>query len=194
MKLIAGLGNPGRRYESTRHNVGWWLLDRIALLWNFESWKRDLDAAVTSKRLRGGLVRLLKPLTYMNLSGASLRPYLRRPTFDVASDLLVVVDDVALPLGSFRLRAHGSAGGHNGLRSIEQAVGTTAYARLRIGIRPLHDEQQTLTNFVLSPMSRTEKEVLNHLGPRLDEAVESWIFEGIGPAMNKFNRKTPPPE
>jgi len=195
LKLIVGLGNPGRDYESTRHNVGWWLLDRIAREWTFEPWHRDLDAMVTSKRIRGRLVRLVKPLTYMNLSGSALRPYLRRPTFTVAEDLLVVVDDVAIPLGTFRLRASGSAGGHNGLKSVELATGTISYARMRIGIRPGRDESASrLSDFVLSPISKSERAVLEDLAPRLTAAAESWVFDGIERAMNEYNRVAPPPE
>jgi PTH1 family peptidyl-tRNA hydrolase len=195
LKLIAGLGNPGRDYESTRHNVGWWLLDRIATAWEFEPWHRDLDSTVASRQIRGRLVRLMKPQTYMNLSGAALRPYLRRPTFSVPDDLLVISDEVALPLGTFRLRASGSAGGHNGLKSIEQAVGTTSYARLRIGIRPEREASiKQLADFVLAPLSKAERVVLDEMEPRLIAAVETWIFEGPGPAMNAHNRNTNPTE
>ncbi len=192
MKLIVGLGNPGRDYESTRHNVGWWLLDRIAKEWSFEPWHRDLDSMITSRRIRGRLVRLVKPLTYMNLSGSALRPYLRRPTFNVVEDLLIVVDEVALPLGSFRLRAKGSAGGHNGLKSIEHATETQSYARMRIGIRPERDESvRQLADFVLSPISKAERAVLEELAPRLTAAAETWVFEGIERAMNEHNGTAP---
>src|SRR5579872_2947433 len=117
MKLIVGLGNPGREYERTRHNVGWWVVDHLADVWHLGAWRQDGQALAVSGRLGAAHVRLVKPLTFMNLSGAALVPYLGRPTFDAATDLLVVVDDVALPVGRMRLRAHGSAGGHNGLRA-----------------------------------------------------------------------------
>jgi peptidyl-tRNA hydrolase, PTH1 family len=195
LKLIIGLGNPGRDYESTRHNIGWWLLDRIASEWSFEPWHRDLDAMVTTRRVRGVMVRLMKPLTYMNLSGNALRPYLRRPTFDITKDLLVVVDDVALPMGRIRLRANGSAGGHNGLKSIEQAASSQSYARFRIGIRPEREENVAqLANFVLGPLSKSERVVLEESAPRLIAAVESWIFDGIEQAMNVYNRAPSSPE
>lgn len=118
MKLIVGLGNPGREYERTRHNVGWWVVNHLADVWHFGAWREDGQALTVSGRLGAAHVRLVKPLTFMNLSGAALVPYLRRATFDPAADLLVVVDDVALPVGRIRLRAQGSAGGHNGLKSI----------------------------------------------------------------------------
>jgi PTH1 family peptidyl-tRNA hydrolase len=195
VKLIVGLGNPGRDYENTRHNAGWWLLDRLAKEWDFEAWRRDLDSLVTSRRIDGRLIRLMKPLTYMNLSGAALRPYLRRPTFNHAEDLLIVVDEVALPLGSFRLRAEGSAGGHNGLKSVEAALGSTRYARLRIGIRPEQLESvNQLADFVLSPMTKGERAILEELAPRLRATVETWIRDGPTRAMNLYNRKTKPPE
>ena len=189
MKLIVGLGNPGRDYESTRHNVGWWLLDLIATKWGFEPWHRDMDAMVTSHRVRGSLVRLVKPLTYMNLSGGALRPYLRRPNFEISRDLLIIVDDIALPFGRIRLRASGSPGGHNGLKSIEQATATNAYARMRIGIHPERAELVgNLSDFVLGPLSKSERAQLKELGPNMIAAVESWVFDGIEKAMNSHNR------
>ena len=122
MKIVVGLGNPGPDYERTRHNVGWWVVDHFADVWRFEGWKRDGEARVASGIVHGQRVRLVKPQTYMNLSGAALRPYLRREVWDKSRDLLVVVDEVALPVGTFRIRARGSAGGHNGLKSVESAL------------------------------------------------------------------------
>jgi PTH1 family peptidyl-tRNA hydrolase len=134
MKLIVGLGNPGKEYVDTRHNVGWWVIDHLAGVWRFEKWRKDQNALVSDGRVGAQRVRLVKPQTYMNLSGGILRPYLRRETWEPGKDLLIVVDEVALPVGRFRLRARGSAGGHNGLKSIEAAVGGQEYARLRIGV------------------------------------------------------------
>ena len=119
MKVVLALGNPGREYEDTRHNVGWWVADHLADVWSFERWRKDGEALVTQGQVGRHRVRLVKPLTYMNLSGQVLRPYLRRPFWTAKSDLFVVTDDVALPLGTFRIRAQGSAGGHNGLKSVE---------------------------------------------------------------------------
>src|SRR4029077_17453353 len=134
MKVIVGLGNPGKEYERTRHNVGWWVLDHLADVWRFDGWRRDGDARVVSGHVASEQVRLVKPQTYMNLSGAVLRPYLRRAGWSPQHDLLVILDEAALPLGSFRFRARGSSAGHNGLKSIEGALGHQDYARLRIGI------------------------------------------------------------
>lgn len=191
MKLIVGLGNPGRRYAETRHNVGWWALDHLADVWHFEGWRAEGDALLMEGRVAEERVRLVKPQTYMNLSGVALRPYLRRLEWSGLQDLLVVVDEVAIPLGTFRLRATGSAGGHNGLKSIEATLGTRDYARLRIGIAPLDPARQVgdLADFVLDPFEAAEQKVVRDLLPRIGDAVECWAREGIQPAMNAYNRK-----
>jgi PTH1 family peptidyl-tRNA hydrolase len=137
-------------------------------------------------------VRLLEPLTYMNLSGKVLIPYLRRPFWSPATDLLVVVDDIALPVGRYRLRAQGSAGGHNGLKSIEQTIGSREYPRLRIGIKPAQEERVVgdLADFVLSPFGVAERREILEMMPRFTDAVEIWMREGIEAAMNAHNRET----
>jgi len=195
MKLIVGLGNPGREYERTRHNVGWWVVDHLADVWHLGAWRHDGQALAVSGRLGAAHVRLVKPLTFMNLSGAALVPYLGRPTFDAATDLLVVVDDVALPVGRMRLRAHGSAGGHNGLKSIEHALGSREYPRLRIGVGPNEERKgiyPNLADFVLAPFARDEREDILALMPRMTELVETWLSEGIEKAMNLYNRRPLP--
>ena len=191
MKLIVGLGNPGREYEGTRHNVGWWVLDHLADVWHMQGWRKDGDARVSAGDVGGQKVRLVKPLTYMNLSGAVLRPYLRRESWNFEKDLLVVLDDAALPLGTFRFRARGSHGGHNGLRSIEGALGSRDYARLRVGIGPparRGGQKADLAKFVLAPLSRAERAVIDELRQDLAEAIETWVREGIDKTMNVFNR------
>ena len=192
MKLVVGLGNPGREYEDTRHNVGWLLLDYLARRWHVEDSRRDGEARVADARFGNTRVRLVKPLTYMNLSGQVLRPYVRREGWSAASDLLVVVDEVALPLARYRLRAQGSAGGHNGLKSIEAALGTREYARLRIGIRPQEHEVVDVSDFVLSRFGKSERAVVDELLPKLADAVEIWVRDGIVAAMNAHNRKALP--
>jgi PTH1 family peptidyl-tRNA hydrolase len=184
VKLIVGLGNPGRQYAETRHNVGWWALDHLADVWRLGGWRRDGDAVATDGRLGEHRVRLLKPQTFMNLSGAALRPYLRRPTFSPATDLLVIVDEAALPLAILRLRAHGSAGGHNGLKSIEAAVQSQEYARLRIGIKPDGDRQTMgdLSDFVLDRFGKAEKEAVLEVMPRVTQLCETWLSEGAAKA------------
>lgn len=192
MKLVVGLGNPGKKYEHTRHNVGWWVIDHLADVWHCDPWRKDGEALVADGRRGVHRVRLVKPQTYMNLSGAVLRPYLRRETWSATSDLLIVVDEVALPLGRYRLRANGSAGGHNGLKSIEAAVGGQAYARLRIGIRPADDARDVgvLSDFVLDKFGKAERETVLGLLPELTALVEMWSADGVLAAMNAFNRKS----
>jgi len=188
LKVILGLGNPGRDYKDTRHNVGWWVLDHLADVWRLDGWRRDGETLTIGGTVAGHPVRLVKPTTYMNLSGQVLRPYLRRPAWSAASDLMVVVDEAALPLGTYRLRARGSAGGHNGLKDVERALGTQEYPRLRVGIKP-EDPRRVgnLSDFVLSPFGKDERAVVLELLPRLQDAVEIWMREGILKAMNAHN-------
>lgn len=133
--------------------------------------------------------RLLKPLTFMNLSGAVLKPYVRRPFWSPATDLLVVVDDVELPFGKLRLRANGSSGGHNGLKSVEHSLGTREYSRLRIGIAPYdpNQDRSDLADFVLDQFSKVEQKLMRDRVSVAAEAIETWLREGIGPAMNQYN-------
>lgn len=190
MKVIAGLGNPGPEYEPTRHNVGWWLVEYLAQRWHFDAWRKDGEALTATGMVGNQKVRLVKPLTYMNLSGSVLRPYLKRDGWTASQDLLVVVDEIAVPVGEFRLRASGSAGGHNGLKSIEAHVKSREYPRLRIGIRPV-DERRVigdLATFVLKPMPRDEREHIDALMPRLAEAVELWVSDGTAKAVSKMGR------
>jgi PTH1 family peptidyl-tRNA hydrolase len=192
MKLILGLGNPGRQYERTRHNVGWWVVEHLADVWHFGAWKEKGQVREVSGHFGNTQVRLLEPLTYMNLSGKVLIPYLRRPFWSPVTDLLVIVDDIALPVGRYRLRAHGSAGGHNGLKSIEQTIGNREYPRLRIGISPTQEDRVTgdLADFVLAPFAASERREILDLMPRFTNAVELWLREGIDAAMNAHNRET----
>lgn len=190
MKIVMGLGNPGPDYERTRHNVGWWVVDHLADVWRFEKWKRDGESRVASGMVHGQRVRLVKPQTYMNLSGAALRPYVRREAWDKSRDLLVVVDEVALPVGSFRIRARGSAGGHNGLKSIEGALKSQEYARLRIGVGPEDPARRRgdLADYVLDNFGKREAKAVQELLPTLAELTESWLQEGAETAMNRFNK------
>jgi len=190
MKLIVGLGNPGKSYVDTRHNVGWWVIDHLAGVWRFDGWRKDQAALVSDGRVGGQRVRLVKPQTYMNLSGGILRPYLRRESWSAAKDLLVIVDDAALTVGRYRLRAQGSAGGHNGLKSIEAAVGGPEYARLRIGVGPPTDRQRKgdLADYVLDKMGKRERQDVEDLFPDLVMLVETWLSDGSEKAMSKHNR------
>jgi PTH1 family peptidyl-tRNA hydrolase len=190
MKVIVGLGNPGKEYERTRHNVGWWMVDHLADVWHFDAWRKDGEARVADGRVGSVRVRLIKPQTFMNLSGAVLRPYLRRPFWSAATDLMIVVDEVALPIGRYRFRADGSAGGHNGLKSIEAAVGNQKYPRLRIGIGPDNQRQVgNLSDFVLDNFGKAETATVKELLPVLTDGLELWMKEGITLVMNKFSGK-----
>ncbi len=182
-----GLGNPGPEYEDTRHNAGFLLADRLVGRWNLPQFRRGDRARETQGSWQGFPVRVLKPQTYMNRSGAAVAPLRSLPGFDPSQHLLIVVDDVALPVGRFRLRGAGSAGGHNGLRSIEGVLQRQDYARLRIGVgpQPAGDE---LSDHVLGDFSTQERETIESLFDPMAEAVETWIQEGIEIAMTRFNR------
>ncbi|MGZ8469715.1 MAG: aminoacyl-tRNA hydrolase [Gemmatirosa sp.] len=189
MKVLLGLGNPGREYEATRHNVGWWVLDHLADVWRFDGWRSAGDALIASGLVGPHKVRLVKPQTYYNRSGQVLQPYLRQPFWAPATELLVVCDDVALPVGRCRLRPQGSAGGSNGLKSIERTLGSQNYSRLRIGTKPVDEEREigNLADFVLSPFDPIERQEIAALMPKLVDASETWLREGILAAMNKHN-------
>jgi PTH1 family peptidyl-tRNA hydrolase len=136
----------------------------------------------------GHPVRVLEPQTYMNRSGAAVTPLLALPGFDPSRDLLILVDEVALPLGRFRLRGAGSAGGHNGLKSVEGALRRQDYARLRIGVGPVPPGLEGLTDFVLEPFPAEDREILDALLDPMADAVETWLDQGIEQAMSKHNR------
>jgi len=191
MKMVLGLGNPGPDYERTRHNVGWWVVDHLADVWRFEGWKKDAQSRVVTGSLKDQRVKLVKPLTYMNLSGAVLRPYLRRENWDASRDLLVVVDEVALPVGSFRIRVCGLVGGHNGLKSIEGAVGSQEYARLRVGVGPEDPTRRRgdLAKYVLDQFGKREEKVVREILPTIADLTTTWLEEGAEAAMNRFNRQ-----
>jgi len=183
-----GLGNPGPEYADTRHNAGFRLADRLAERWSFGPFRRGERARESGGLFNGTPVKLLKPQTYMNRSGAALAPLRALPEFDPAHHLLVLVDDVALPLGTFRLRGAGSAGGHNGLKSIEGALQRQDYARLRIGVGPKPPEVEDLSDYVLAEFGPDERKVLDELLDPMADAVETWLAEGIERAMTKFNK------
>lgn len=186
MKVVLGLGNPGPQYDATRHNVGWWVVDRLTHEWSAGPFRKDGPALVAYGRHGDHEVRLTKPLTYVNRSGAALAvPELR--DLDPVSDLLVVVDDASLDVGRVRFRPSGSAGGHNGLKSIEAVLGTREYARLRVGVG-IKPPGVDLADWVLSPMPDGDEEAVIGLLPDLARAVETWIDEGLDAARRRFNR------
>ncbi|MDH3456145.1 MAG: aminoacyl-tRNA hydrolase [Gemmatimonadota bacterium] len=183
------MGNPGPKYAITRHNAGFLLADVLAEQWALPTFRRSGRALVSQKSLGGQQVVLMKPQTYMNLSGDAVASLLRSTNVEPSSELLVLVDDLALPLGTFRLRARGSAGGHNGLESVEEAIGSPEYARMRIGVGPLPDDVDDQSEFVLAPFEPQELSTLADLLPTLADAVECWLDDGIVVAMNRFNRR-----
>jgi PTH1 family peptidyl-tRNA hydrolase len=189
VKVICGLGNPGERYRLTRHNVGFRVVDLLADRWGLTGQGKVRDgAAQLEVRLEEPPERVLlvKPLRYMNLSGGVLRAALRNAPVDTSQDLLVVTDDVDLPLGRLRLRREGSAGGHNGLRDIIAALGTSEFARLRVGIgRP--GTSRATVDHVLSTFRTDERELAAEAIATAADAVERWLSEGIDVAMNEFN-------
>lgn len=183
-----GLGNPGPEYDETRHNAGFRLADHLAARWRLGAFARGERARQVVGTVDGRPVVVLKPQTYMNRSGAALAPLRALPDFDPAADLLVLVDDVALPVGKFRVRGAGSAGGHNGLKSIEGALQRQDYARLRIGVGPVPAGLTELADFVLAPFEPEESRAVGELLDPMSEAVECWLADGIERAMSRFNR------
>jgi len=183
-----GLGNPGPEYADTRHNAGFRLADRLVDRWKLPQFTRGDRARESRGTWLHFPVRILKPQTYMNRSGAAVVPLRTLPGFDPSQQLLILVDDVALPLGRFRLRGAGSAGGHNGLKSIEGVLQRQDYARLRIGVGPAPAGIDDLADFVLDEFSAEERDEISALLDPMSEAVESWLENGIEIAMNRFNR------
>ena len=183
--MIAGLGNPGRKYAGTRHNVGFDVLDLLAERHRLE-WESAPAEAIMAKWRASGVL-LAKPLTFMNLSGYAVGELLRYFKIDL-SDLLIVVDDVNLELGRLRARAAGSAGGHNGLKSLIAQLGTEEFARLRVGVGR-GDDRRDLADHVLATFDPDERTIVAETVSRTADAVELFVAEGIGPVMNRFNRK-----
>ncbi len=187
MKLIVGLGNPDRRYRHTRHNVGWEVIDRVGRRLGIAVDQEDGWATVGGGTVGRRRVLLAKPQTYVNLSGTAVADLRRRHRVKL-EDLVVVVDDLDLPLGRLRLRPGGSHGGHNGLRSIIDALGSDAFPRLRVGIgRP--PEGMDPAQFVLTPFTAEERATMDPALERATEAIETVIREGLQPAMSRFNAK-----
>jgi peptidyl-tRNA hydrolase, PTH1 family len=186
MKVICGLGNPGDRYRLTRHNVGFRVVDLLADRWGQTGAGRIRDGAARLEVGRPdpvGRVLLVKPMRFMNLSGGPLRAAMRQTDADLHADLLVIADDVDLPLGKIRLRREGSAGGHNGLRDIIAAFGDSEFNRLRVGIGRAGET----VDHVLATFRAAERELATEAIATAADAAELWLREGIEAAMNAYN-------
>ena len=194
MKLIIGLGNPGIEYQFTPHNAGFLAVDRIAEYCNVHITNRRGRALTAKATLAGQEVLLAKPETFMNLSGLSVAALVRELEIPIPSqDVIVIYDELDLPLGTIRIRERGSANGHNGVKSISGALGTEEWLRIRIGVGkpPLADGREIKSggkDFLLSPMRRQELEALDGVLDRVRNAVEVILTKGPGPAMSEFNR------
>jgi PTH1 family peptidyl-tRNA hydrolase len=175
LRAVVGLGNPGPEYAATRHNAGFLLVDAVAGHWNLPPFRRAERARATEGTVFGVPVRILKPTTFMNRSGAALASLRADPTFSPVRDLLILVDDFQIPLGTFRLRSDGSAGGHNGLKSIEGALQSQQYARLRIGVGPLPEGTGDWADYVLNTFEPAELEQVESLIPQMIDAVDKWL-------------------
>jgi PTH1 family peptidyl-tRNA hydrolase len=186
--FIVGLGNPGAEYERTRHNLGFMLVDLIAREAQAQVRRKDCRALVGRAELEGRKVELVKPQTYMNLSGEAVACLVaKQESRDAAArEMVVISDDLALPFGTIRLRRRGSAGGHNGLKSIIAALRTDEFIRLRIGIQPEHPVGDT-KSFVLDEFSRDERAALEEILERSAAALRAVLRDGIDKAMAQYN-------
>ena len=185
--LIVGLGNPGKEYESTRHNLGFMLIDKLAHDEGIAVSRRECSSLVGRGEIEGVKTKLAKPQTFMNLSGHAVSCLLAKVNSESPlKQLIVISDDLALPLGKIRIRERGSAGGHNGLKSIVAAVGTLEFVRLRIGIQPEHPISDS-KRFVLDPFAKSERAVVIEAIDQSAQAIRTIIRDGALKAMSEFN-------
>ncbi|MCM3715791.1 aminoacyl-tRNA hydrolase [Halalkalibacter oceani] len=185
MKLIIGLGNPGSKYDGTRHNIGFDCVDRCAKEWGIELNQSKFKGVFGKGVVNGETVFLLKPLTYMNLSGESVRPLMDYYQIPI-EDIVVIYDDLDLPTGKIRLRQKGSAGGHNGIKSLIAHLGTQEFNRIRVGIdRPRNGE--TIVNYVLGNYYPEERDAVGESVELVAKAVEAWTTKPFLEVMNQFN-------
>jgi len=196
VKLIVGLGNPGIEYQFTPHNAGFLAIDRIAEGCGVTVANRRGKALTAKANLAGHEVLLAKPETFMNLSGLSVAALIRELEIEasrIQEDMIVLYDELAIPLGTIRIRERGSSGGHNGVKSISGVLGTEEWTRIRIGVgKPALDDGRAIKaggkDYLLSPMRRQELMVLDEVLDRVHRAVETILTKGVGPAMSEFNR------
>ena len=185
MKIVVGLGNPGRQYQDTRHNIGFLVVDELARRWGAMPWKRRYEAEVSEHRAIGPVL-LVKPQTFMNLSGASVREaakFYKTPS----TDIIVVHDDLDLPTGRLRIRERGGSGGHKGIASILAQLGTDEFARVRFGVGRPPAGWET-ADYVLGRFAAEELAAVKDAITKAADAIEAILKEGTAPAMNRFNR------
>ena len=188
MVLIVGLGNPGKEYEWTRHNLGFMLIDKLGADTGIDSYRRECQSMVARGEIEGCAVKLVKPQTYMNLSGEAVAClFARHKLAEPGDNLIVISDDLALPFGRTRIRARGSAGGHNGLKSIIGAIGTNEFTRLRIGIQPEHPISDS-KRFVLDSFPGATRPAVAEVLERSVEAIRAILRDGVLKAMTVYNK------
>lgn len=192
MRIIVGLGNPGRKYDWTPHNLGFQVVDLLAERWNIRVTRPEAQSLIGLGRIASEEAILAKPQTYMNSSGHAVADLLERHEAD-ASELIVVSDEIALPWGMIRIRERGSAGGHNGLKSVIGALGTDEFLRVRLGIRPKFPVPD-LAAYDLAPMGKDVRKIAEEMITGAADAVEMILADGASRAMAKFNRKASPEE
>lgn len=184
--IIVGLGNPGIAFECTKHNIGFMILDDFAEKHaKHVGWKKSRDESRKTFSFKGTEVTLIKPMTGINLSGDVIRKH----GYNTMDHLLVVVDDVYLPLGNMRLKAEGSSGGHNGLKDIEKALLSKKYQRLRVGVGKNGEKIEDLETYVLERFSKEEKKLIPCIMEQASSAIEIWLSENVFIAMNKINER-----
>ena len=193
MYLIAGLGNPGTKYEGTRHNIGWQVIDELAEKYNIRVLENKFKGLTGKGMIGSEKVLLLKPLTYMNLSGESIAEAVRFYKIDETTELIVIADDISLDVGQLRIRKKGSAGGHNGIKNIIANLGTDVFPRIKIGVGE-KPKKYDLADYVLGHFSKEDRELMEEGYDRADHAVGMILNGEIEAAMNQYNRKVKPKE
>ena len=183
MKLVVGIGNPEKKYDRTRQNIGFRVLDHYL---PDADWQTKFNAMYYKKTIKGEIVYFIKPLTYVNLSGIAVREYVNY--FDIAlEDILIIQDDLAQEIGSYKLKKNSSSGGHNGIKSIIQELGSEEFARLKIGIK--NDYLKDTVSFVLGKFTKKDNEIIENNLDVFDDIIDSFIKKGIDYTMNIYNRK-----
>ncbi|MDO4935261.1 MAG: aminoacyl-tRNA hydrolase [Phascolarctobacterium sp.] len=188
MKLIVGLGNIGKEYETTRHNIGFMVADAIAKKHEVSFNKEERDAMVAEFRVGGEKILIIKPTTFMNDSGVAVGQFAR--FYNIApKDIVIIHDDMDLPVGFLRIRPNGSSGGHNGIKSVQSHLGTDGFVRFRVGIgHPVH-EHKVVLDYVLTKFNQEEQKIMTNTIDNVANAADAWITDELEKVMNKYNSK-----